>query len=678
MGLMRANPLRRTLALGLGTVVLLTGLVAMPTAGAFANDAVAPTPTASVTAPPATPAPSPTPTRSSEPTEPSDVPTAVPSVEPTEEPSAEPTPSATPTATAVPEEPIEGAEPPLIEEAPIQLPSADAPTLSRMLAASSGFNPANIISDYNFYNSWAMTSGEIQAFLDARLSETREGACRAGYVCLKDLRVSTPNVAADEPCAAYAGAANETAAQIIYKVARACNVSQKLLVVLLEKEQSLVTDTWPSARQYRSATGYGCPDTADCDADYYGLFNQLYMAAWQLNWYTNPKSSMYKSGQFRVGEPRPVRYHPNAACGSSPVTIRNIATAALYHYTPYQPNAAALAAGWGSSSDACASYGNRNFSLIYNDWFGNPTGAPSAAATRIAGVDRFDTAVAISKSSYASGAPVAYVTTGTGFADALAAGPAAAAQGGPLLLSRVDFVPESTLAELRRLKVKNIVVVGGEAAVNAAAFSQLKAIAPTKRIAGNDRFDTSRKLAQAVFPSAAFAYVATGINFPDALSASAAAGAARVPVILVDGRVESGTGTVDLAGEVLKRSGAKLIKIAGGTSVIPAALEARFAKLGFSTKRLAGSDRYTTSIVINRDAFPKATTAYIATGMSFSDALAGSAAAAKAGSPLYVSYPWCVFGELRADLNERLKVSSIRLLGGPSALGENVAFLAGC
>lgn len=671
---MRANPLRRTFALGIGTVVLLTGLVATPTAGAFATDAVEPTPipTSSVTGPPATPSPTPTP--SSEPTvEPSQEPTAG----PTAEPSAEPSPSATPTPTPVPEEPNEGAEPPVVDEAPLELPTADAPTLSRMLAASSGFNPANIISDYNFYNSWAMTSSEIQAFLDARISETREGACRAGYVCLKDIRVSTPNVAADEPCAAYAGAANETAAQIIYKVARACNVSQKMLVVLLEKEQSLVTDTWPTARQYRSATGYGCPDTADCDAKYYGLFNQLYMAAWQLNWYTNPKSSMYQKGQFRVGEPRPVAYHPNPDCGSSLVTIQNIATAALYHYTPYQPNAAALAAGWGTAPP-CGAYGNRNFSLLYNKWFGNPTGTPTPTSARIAGVDRFDTAVAISKSSYAGGAPIAYVTTGTGFADALAAGPAAAAQGGPLLLSRVDFVPDSTLAELRRLKVKSIVVVGGEAAVNAAAFGQLASIAPTKRIAGNDRFDTSRKLAQAVFPAAGFAYVATGINFPDALSASAAAGAAKVPVILVDGRVESGTGTVDLAGAVLKASGAKLIKIAGGTSVIPAALEARFAALGFSTKRLAGSDRYTTSIVINRDAFPKATTAYIATGMSFSDALAGSAAAAKAGSPLYVSYPWCVFGELRADLNERLKVGSIRLLGGPSALGENVAFLAGC
>ncbi|MET1020124.1 MAG: cell wall-binding repeat-containing protein, partial [Microterricola sp.] len=543
-----------------------------------------------------------------------------------------------------------------------------------MLAASSGFDPGNIISDYNFFNPWAMSEGEIQAFLDAKIS----GPCENSN-CLNVLRVNTPNASWSwGTCAPYSGAANESAARIIFKVQQACGLSAKVILVTLQKEQSLVTRTGPSSEVLRKAMGMGCPDTDVCDSQYYGFFNQVYAAARQLTWYTNPESSMYRSKKYEVGQVKPVQYHPNAGCGAPGVLIKNVATAALYWYTPYQPNAASLGAGWGASSDPCSSYGNRNFSLYYNAWFGNPTGTPTPASARIAGVDRFDTAVAISTSSYAAGAPIAYVTTGTGFADALAAGPAAAAQGGPLLLSRVDFVPESTLAELRRLKVKNIVVVGGEAAVNSAAFAQLAAIAPTKRIAGNDRFDTSRKLAQAVFPTAGFAYVATGINFPDALSASAAAGAAKVPVILIDGRVESGTGTVDLAGEVLKGSGAKLIKIAGGTSVIPAALETRFSALGFSTKRLAGSDRYTTSIVINRDAFPKATTAYIATGMSFSDALAGSAAAAKAGSPLYVSYPWCVFGELRADLNERLKVSDIRLLGGPSALGENVAYLAGC
>ena len=54
---------------------------------------------------------------------------------------------------------------------------------------------------------------------------------------------------------------------------------------------------------------------------------------------------------------------------SSPVYIQNQATANLYYYTPYQPNAAAIRAGYGEG-DGCSSYGNRNFFQYFTDWFG--------------------------------------------------------------------------------------------------------------------------------------------------------------------------------------------------------------------------------------------------------------------------------------------------------------------
>src|SRR5690606_12807423 len=60
----------------------------------------------------------------------------------------------------------------------------------------------------------------------------------------------------------------------------------------------------------------------------------------------------------------------NSACGRGPVYVENIATAALYYYTPYQPNAAALRAGFGEG-DGCSSYGNRNFYNYFTDWFGS-------------------------------------------------------------------------------------------------------------------------------------------------------------------------------------------------------------------------------------------------------------------------------------------------------------------
>ena len=68
-----------------------------------------------------------------------------------------------------------------------------------------------------------------------------------------------------------------------------------------------------------------------------------------------------------------ILYSPNAACGTKSVNIRNNATRVLYIYTPYTPNAAALANLYGLG-DSCSAYGNRNFWDYYSDWFGSPTG----------------------------------------------------------------------------------------------------------------------------------------------------------------------------------------------------------------------------------------------------------------------------------------------------------------
>jgi hypothetical protein len=234
------------------------------------------------------------------------------------------------------------------------------------------FDPGNIISDALFFDGGAMTSAQVQSFLNSKVS-----SCRSGYVCLKDYKQTTTSRSADPGnCTAYAGRANESAADIITRVGAACGISQKALLVLLQKETSLVTDTWPTDGEYRKATGYGCPDTANCNAAYYGFFNQVYMAAIQFNWYAaNPQRFGHKPGYVNN-----VRFHPNAGCGTSPVFIKNQATAGLYNYTPYQPNAAALNNLEGTG-DGCSSYGNRNFWRLYTDWFGSPTGASSLART---------------------------------------------------------------------------------------------------------------------------------------------------------------------------------------------------------------------------------------------------------------------------------------------------------
>ncbi|GAB3806107.1 hypothetical protein GCM10028798_28710 [Humibacter antri] len=221
------------------------------------------------------------------------------------------------------------------------------------------FRPGYIISDAAFYNADSMTQPQVQRFLQNRTCVPTDGS-----PCLADYRQDTP----DEPmayahCAPYHGASSERASAIIVKVARACRISPKVLLVLLQKEQSLLTH--PSASGYRRATGYACPDTAACDSRYFGFFNQVYNAAWQFREYTVGAASW----RYHVGKVS-IRYHPNPACGSSVVDIRNQATANLYDYTPYQPSAQTVKHP--ETSGPCSAFGNLNFWRLYKQWFGSP------------------------------------------------------------------------------------------------------------------------------------------------------------------------------------------------------------------------------------------------------------------------------------------------------------------
>lgn len=236
--------------------------------------------------------------------------------------------------------------------------------------AASSWDPGRIIDDAVFSNANTMTIQDIQNFLNSKVpvcdtwgtkpsengggTRAQYGASRgnpAPFICLKDYVEN-----------------NKSAARIIYETGQDYKINPQVLIVLLQKEQGLITDEWPFAIQYRSATGYGCPDTAPCESEYYGFTNQVRWAARMFrsimdnnpNWYT----------PYILGD-NYIQYNPNASCGGTNVTIQNRATQALYNYTPYQPNPGALAAGYGTAP--CGAYGNRNFWLYFNDWFGSTT-----------------------------------------------------------------------------------------------------------------------------------------------------------------------------------------------------------------------------------------------------------------------------------------------------------------
>lgn len=298
--------------------------------------------------------------------------------------------------------------------------------------------------------------------------------------------------------------------------------------------------------------------------------------------------------------------------------------------------------------------------------------APESEVTvkeRLAGADRFDTAVAVSRSAFPDTASVVYVASGVNFPDALSAGPSAATEGGPLLLTRPDILPAAVREEIARLKPVRIVVAGGVDAISSRVEQDLAAIATVSRIAGADRFTTSIELAKATFPkSAPRVYLATGRDFPDALSAGAAAATVGGPVLLVNGEnSELDPATV----AELKRLSPQTITVVGGWYAVSDGILSQVKALA-PTTRIAGDDRYETSAAIAKDAFAAgtpldATNAYLASGWNFPDALVGSAIAGKNKQPLLVAQSDCRL-DATTDALKALRISEVTLLGGPNAI----------
>lgn len=303
--------------------------------------------------------------------------------------------------------------------------------------------------------------------------------------------------------------------------------------------------------------------------------------------------------------------------------------------------------------------------------------SPAAAGPdvrRIAGVDRYATAVAVARESHSDSATVAIVTTGGTFPDALAGGPAAAKLGGPVLLTARDTVPAVVLDELRRLRPQRVLVLGGTGAVSDAAVVQIQREGlVVERLAGAGRYETAALVSQAAFaPGAPTVYVATGADYPDALAGAAAASAAGAPVLLV-GRDDLPKAT---AAELGRLQPQRLV-VLGGPGAVSARVEQQLAAYAPTVTRIAGADRYATAAAIARATPGRPDAIFLATGQGFADALAGGPAAAAANAPVLLVPPTCIPGPVHVEM-QRHDYPPVTLLGGAAALGPDVAELRPC
>ncbi len=296
---------------------------------------------------------------------------------------------------------------------------------------------------------------------------------------------------------------------------------------------------------------------------------------------------------------------------------------------------------------------------------------------RLAGGDRFNTARRVAEEfEYAD---VVYIANGRNYPDALSAAPAAAHQGGPLLLTEQASLPYATQQELLRLQPPTIVIAGGTSVVSSAVEAALNALpfAPTViRKAGADRYETSREVTAYAFESAANAFIATGSNFPDALAASAAAAHVGAPVVLVPGTSAAVDGpTLDLFTSL----GVSDVFIAGGTGVVSTAIETQLKGIYGPSHvvRKAGEGRYSTAVDINTLFTDPTTNAYLAVGTGYADALAGAALAGANDSPLFTVPGTCV-PQIVLDALGAHGVTTVTLLGGIGVLNTSVGNLSAC
>ncbi|MEA3510409.1 MAG: cell wall-binding repeat-containing protein [Actinomycetota bacterium] len=243
----------------------------------------------------------------------------------------------------------------------------------------------------------------------------------------------------------------------------------------------------------------------------------------------------------------------------------------------------------------------------------------NGTVTRVAGPNRYSTAAKIAISAFPGGATTAYLANGTTYPDAVAAGPVAALNGAPLLLTKASTLPGETAQVLRDLNVTEVIVLGGERAISSGVASQLGADYTVTRIAGDTRDATAALISASAFPGPVdVAYVATGTNFPDALVGGPAAYADDGPILLTDPNQLSPATEAEIG-----RLQPGRIVILGGTAAVAASVESSLSNYA-PVSRLAGRDRYATAAAIAQT-LPKPTSKiYVTTGLKFPDAVAGT------------------------------------------------------
>lgn len=304
-----------------------------------------------------------------------------------------------------------------------------------------------------------------------------------------------------------------------------------------------------------------------------------------------------------------------------------------------------------------------------------------AEAVRLAGVDRYATAMDVAEESFGQSTLV-LVASGEQFPDALASAYLSGAADAPLLLTPSAGLPSEFLPLLEELGVDGVQILGGTAAVSDEVKTQIESGGyTTDRIAGADRYATAAAVAQVLpkeaigtFGAGRAAILATGASFADALAAAPISGAQNLPILLTTSDTLH-----PAASAALDALDIDQVVISGGTAAVSETVATQVAAKGIAVRRVAGENRQATAraladLAVDELDFTEQRV-MLSRGDAFPDALVGGPRGAKLEVPILVIESSNSLGASARDYidDRKANLAAIDVLGGTAAISDAVA-----
>ena len=288
-----------------------------------------------------------------------------------------------------------------------------------------------------------------------------------------------------------------------------------------------------------------------------------------------------------------------------------------------------------------------------------------AAATpsnvRFGGMNRYETSVNVSQNNFEKSEYVVLVS-GEKFPDAISAAPLAKKYNAPILITEGNNLNVNVYEEIKRLGAKNVFIVGGIGAVSKTIEEQLTALnIQVTRISGQDRYETSSKVAESIGTSNGIV-LASGENFPDALSIASIAAAKQMPILLTPAKI-----LPDSVKDYINNNSIPKSYVVGGNDVI----NDNVVKDLPNMKRLNGIDRYETNLNVINEFLGDLNfnNVYLAYGGDFPDALCGSAVAAKEAAPIVLVSK--SYSKAQSLIRSKIdSISSLKILDGTLVMSD--------